>query len=923
MRLADVHVVVLVQLLALGACSSDGIDGSNLDGSFADSGSGNDGGGALDASGPGLDAGRPDGGSVTPCVPTDCAAQGKNCGAIADGCGGILQCGECVTGEVCSLATANVCGDPNNLCEPSSRELACAAKACGFESDGCDGVHDCGTCGPGTRCENFVCIDGGEGECTGRIVSCASVGAECGLIGDGCGGVIDCNTELGGCASGTYCGILAPSRCDAPPPCESTVTSCAELGWECGVALDHCGNPFPCADEGRTCGALQVCTGGIHAPARCTSTQMDCPLCDHVPNCSGQPQVTRITGRVITPGRTDGNTGNHIGVPNAYVYIPRRNDVSVLPAIDEGLPAGDAQRCDRCENAALGPVLTGAVSDARGEYTLEGNIPVGEEFLLVVKVGKFRRAVRMTIPGNAACQTTALPTTMPGGNPTRLPRNLQDGLAVHIPRVAIATGRVDAMECVLEKMGLDHALFTRPSENGRLHLYRDNGAFPDAQSLACEACTDSTCRQTHCGGSTTTDRSNFLAAFHQARLWEDGGRLGEYDFVISDCGGGERTDPTTAGRVNLRRYVNRGGRVFASHFSDSWVKEGSGTYNASNPLATGLAPAVTYGEHPSGIVNGTGIISQARPNTSPRIQTFIDWMVRENAVLSSSNLTFNIPEPRSRATALGPYTEEFVRCQGGTGSWQGTCDPFHQQLAFYTPYAPPAADAACGRVVYTGFHVAPSITTYTSAFPDHCQGDLNATEKTLAYLLFDLGACVGSEPTPPTCEALMHCPADTCGNQPDGCGGSLDCGPCVPSCSPLTCESQNAQCGIIGDGCGGTVNCGPCPMGQSCGAQAPNQCGSGMCTPRGCPEGAECGQAGDGCGGVVQCGTCPLGQVCGIETPYRCGPPPGCTPVTCESVNAECGPIPDGCGGVRDCGDCPPGNLCGTTQVNRCSPVVI
>src|SRR4051812_46577021 len=40
-----------------------------------------------------------------------CAQAGANCGPIGDGCGGILQCGDCVAPETCGGAgTASVCG---------------------------------------------------------------------------------------------------------------------------------------------------------------------------------------------------------------------------------------------------------------------------------------------------------------------------------------------------------------------------------------------------------------------------------------------------------------------------------------------------------------------------------------------------------------------------------------------------------------------------------------------------------------------------------------------------------------------------------------------------------------------------------------------------------------------------------------------
>src|SRR5207253_7991998 len=45
------------------------------------------------------------------CSPTTCAAQGKNCGTIADGCGGTLSCGACTAPQTCGGGgVANVCG---------------------------------------------------------------------------------------------------------------------------------------------------------------------------------------------------------------------------------------------------------------------------------------------------------------------------------------------------------------------------------------------------------------------------------------------------------------------------------------------------------------------------------------------------------------------------------------------------------------------------------------------------------------------------------------------------------------------------------------------------------------------------------------------------------------------------------------------
>lgn len=937
---------VVVLVLGLGglfaACGGD--PGATLDGDTSVGGTAGTGAGS-GTSGSGAGGNINLGGSGNACVPTTCAASDVECGFIADGCGEILDCGGCDDGEVCGVHAANVCDDPADLCEPLTKEEACAGKECGSESDGCSATLDCGSCDEGEACgvaQAFQCAPAG-GDCT-PIESCASQGKECGFIGDGCGGIIDCNAESGGCPDGTYCGILSPSQCDEPPACEPTASSCSELGWECGTALNNCGQQFSCADEGRSCGTLELCVGGINAPTECVSAFDDCPLCQHLPDCTGQSQPTRLTGRVVTPGRTDDNADNQVGVPNAVVYILRSNDPGTLPPIPMGLPDdGTSQSCDRCEDAPLGPSLTGAVTDAEGHYTIEGNIPVGEEFLLVVKAGKFRRAEHVTLNAADACTTKQLPTAVANGNPTRLPRDLEDGLGVHIPQIAVTTGNYDGMECVFEKIGIDHELFTNPRGNGRIHLYRDNGAWPSAEDQACVECAEcdsNRCRRTWCdgcrgcdGAECTSCQNDALDAcdsaghatartsLNAARLHENGGRIGEYDMVIADCRGNEGGTPgaESKGSANVRRYVNRGGRFFASHYAHNWIQSGSESYDPDAPLETGLNPAVTWAAHDAGTEDGTGVISENPPrsNASPRIQTFIDWMVREDAVTSADELTFNIPEPRSRAATLGPYTEEFVHCDGGICDRASRWRP--QQLAFYTPYAAPEAEAACGRVVYSGFHV--SVTgSGDESFPEHCDGDLSPTEKTLLFMLFDLGACIGEVP-PPSCTPETECRAGACGLQPDGCGGTFDCGPCVPTCVPLSCEEVDAECGAIGDGCGDIVDCGTCDGDEVCGADEPNQCGSGSCTPTGCPAGAECGQAGDGCGDVVDCGTCPEGHTCGTNEPFKCAPPPGCVPVTCASVDAECGSIPDGCGGVEDCGMCPQGSFCGVSKANKCETI--
>jgi hypothetical protein len=577
------------------------------------------------------------------------------------------------------------------------------------------------------------------------------------------GGIVDPDASAGSGGTGGQPAIVIDYDGGGGKPCEPQ--TCAELGYACGQVFS-CGTIVDCADEGLACGDGEVCVGGRDAPTQCLQGGGPCEVCPGISECSGEPQLTRLTGRVITPGRNDAESANQIGVPNATVYILRSNDEADLPAITSGIPIGGTS-CDRCEDQDLGAVLAGAVTDATGHYQLEGQIPVGREFLLVVKAGKFRRAVHHTLPDDAACKTTDLPPTLPG-NPTRLPRSMTDGVAVNVPRIAITTGKIDAMECVFEKMGIADGEFGNPGSTGsaaqRIHLYR--------------------------GGPNAPGKGAYFDANtpHDSVLYGDLQRMQQYDMVVSDCEG-EDWDSTFTQRdtsgARVREYVNRGGRMFASHLSFSWLHlNGSQAYSESQPIETGLGPAAMWYTAPDVSDIGTGAVSVARPLASARIQNFADWTVNEGITQAPTTpprmpeYAFTIDDPRSQNQSIGDSAEEFLYGTDGTERVQ--------QFSFNTPYGAPSS-ASCGRVAYSGFHVAAMSATNpyaNSVFPTHCSGsganngNLTKQEKVLLYMLFDLGACVGVTPTAPECVPLTC--GDLCGYPSDGCGNVLDCGPCLP-----------------------------------------------------------------------------------------------------------------------------------------------
>ncbi len=918
------------------------------------------------------------------CEPDENACQGRECGFVSDGCGAAIDCGAgagCGGGEQCSNGQC-VAIQPG--CTALTKEAACAGKECGTVGDNCGGTYQCGAnngaCTAPEQCgviSAYQCdISPNDSEnCVARTREEACAGKECGEAFDGCGTtgnhVYDCGPLANGaCPGGTFCGVQEAYQCDplpTQPACVPNGQNCTNQGWACGTFVDNCGNTSSCG----TCIESQTCMGGITGPTTCVAVAggagSSCPLCSSVPTSCASNQLTRLTGRVITPGQDDSKTANHVRVPNAFVYIVRADDTSVLPAIGTGLPGSDGLSCDRCADQDLGPVLVGDVTDSEGKWELEGNIPVNKQFLLVTKVGKFRRAQRITLPPSAACVTTALPETMStaggelagqgtGDNPTRLPRSMSDGLAVNIPRMAITTGAIDAMECVFYKMGLAQAEFGNYGDlpSHRIDLYR--------------------------GASSGSPQGAFIngSTPHDSNLYNSLSRLEEYDMVVSDCEGGgwdssfnQRGDGSNASQGGkVRQYVNRGGRMFLSHLSFSWLHQnGTTAYNSATALATGLGQAGTWSTSAiSGVDFGTGVISNVgtRPRKSPRIQTFADWMSFEG-VASAPDYSFRIIEPRSQNTAINAGTEEFVYRNDTAAialepDYSSTGNNRVQQFSFNTPFNAPSS-AACGRVAYSGFHVAAAggqgNSPFTSqTFPNHCtsatlgnSGNLTPQEKILLFMLFDLGTCVGQEPEPPSCTELT-CQANQCGVVPDGCGGTMDCAGCpsgqqcnanvcTTTCVKTTCEAQGVACSTIADGCGGVIECecNACVpqtqqtvcAGGRCGYHSDGcndvvfcgQCPQSCVPATVCPAGA-CGTIGDGCNGTINCPTCPGGQFCGAGGPNTCGEP-ACVPLECYELDGvECGLVGDGCGGTMTCGSCGPGQICTVVngQPNRCAGCV-
>ena len=252
-------------------------------------------------------------------------------------------------------------------------------------------------------------------------------------------------------------------------------------------------------------------------------------LCQQVHSCPGGG-TTSISGIVYAPNGVD-------PLPNVLVYVPNGPVQAFTPGVT----------CDNCASSVSGNPLVSAVTDTAGHFSITG-MPDGANIPLVIQTGRWRRQVTIASVGLCVDSNPDSGNNTPASELLRMPRNKGEG---DIPHMAFVTGNVDGLECVMRKIGVDDAEFTKPTGTGRIHMYLGNdGANGDAGANA---------------GAGTPGEST---------LWGNTMTLNAYDMVLFPCQGAEHDKTSTArktGKDNIRKYADAGGRIFATHYSYVWL----------------------------------------------------------------------------------------------------------------------------------------------------------------------------------------------------------------------------------------------------------------------------------------------------------------------------------------------------------------
>jgi hypothetical protein len=506
---------------------------------------------------------------------------------------------------------------------------------------------------------------------------------------------LGCIAFFAGCGSedltGHGCGVAG-----APTTCGKTcsVDGNCGLGSYCGADLlctadclrggNECGDGKQCDDNGK---CFDLTNGGVPCVG------LECKV-NHM--CAGGNRTT-ITGKVFAPNGT-------LPLYNAAVYVPNGSVDAIAPGVT----------CDRCDGKLPGNPVSFGATGPDGSFSI-ADVPTGTDIPLVIQLGRWRRQIK--IPAVADCAATAIPDTL-----TRLPKNAAEG---DIPKMAIATGKADAFECLLLKIGIDPGEITTPAGTGRVHFFT----------------------------ATNAPGLNLMPPAPKAtELYSSLDKMLAYDVILLPCEGAE-FDKSRANGMTLNpnprdllvQYVNMGGRVFSTHYSYDWL-----TYNSSpfNKLAT---PTGNNGLWPVGQKDdyNSTIVSQL-VTSFPKGMDFAKWLIAAGA--ASAMNTLNIAEGRSDVigvdtTLAQPWaTYDFTPIGG---------KPAVMHFTFNTPLDAPkdamGVPAYCGRVVFSDFHVtAGAVTMGETIFPAACKMDpMTDQEKALAFMLFDLSSCVQQDTTAP------------------------------------------------------------------------------------------------------------------------------------------------------------------------------
>jgi len=418
-------------------------------------------------------------------------------------------------------------------------------------------------------------------------------------------------------------------------------------------------------------GDSEVPVGATQAPARRRG------LTQRQVSCNGG-STTSVSGTVYIPS-------GKLPLYNAMVYVPDGTLKPLTPGVS-------------CNCEVSGEPIATALTDANGHFVIE-NVPTGPNIPLVIQVGDWRR--EFNIGTVEACADNPVPEQT-----LRLPSRQSEG---DIPHIAVATGRLDALECLVRKLGIADSEFTGERGGGRVTLFAGEGGTERYATL------------------------NRGEGFPPAQaLWSDVDSLSQYDIVLMSCDG-ERDNVANKSEQSFEAmydYLNRGGRVFGSHYQSVWFSQGP-------------APLPTLAEFTNprdGNAGDLGDIDAQVIRSFPKGEALSQWLAHAGAASTAGDVAIE----GAQHNILRENPEYAQR-------WIATDTP-KESVQYISANMPLGVSDAeqCGRAVLSDIHVSEghqgddiSDSNPDFNFPNGCvTSEFTPQEAVLAFMLFDLSACI-------------------------------------------------------------------------------------------------------------------------------------------------------------------------------------
>jgi len=396
-------------------------------------------------------------------------------------------------------------------------------------------------------------------------------------------------------------------------------------------------------------------------PQMCVGLQCQIAQCDN----GGD---TTLSGRLFAPNGAD-------PVPNAFVYVPNL-----------GLPEFPTTvSCDLCGD--IGAAATSTQTAYDGTFTLK-TVPSGDSIPIVFQLGRFRRVINMPI---APCAAQS-PAKDPNVDGVRLPHHDAE-LDAHdsIPRIAIATGDWDQIECVLKRMGLD-----------RFDLYDDRGGAPPP--------TVGTLQQ----------------------LLTDSQKLQGYNILVVNCTQNQFESIVAQANVkqNLHDYVAKGGRLYATDWAYDVVNQipEFASFFCFQP-DSGAAAMCSMNPQTPGVADSFDAYNNNATIVDPQLA---EWLTLFPGVIDNQkqvSVQYSFVVLSGVASDMMSFPTK-VWVQGPAKSY-GT-----KPMTVTFDYM------QCGRVHFSTYNTEPNgFVPDQTRFPN-CVTDFSPQERILEYLMFEIASCI-------------------------------------------------------------------------------------------------------------------------------------------------------------------------------------